>query len=253
MRDKFPWYFIDGEGCDAVWDKGILTVDANVILDLYRYNALTREAILTALEDFQERFWISHQTSKEFIKNRRAVISDIANEFANAEEPVSNIEKEIEKAASSIRSCRAIPKNLSEDFDREVRQACKNIREKIEDEQAKIPDFEQEDEIIERLEKALDGRIGSEPDNISEDIKEAQRRKDQKIPPGYMDSGKEGLGFAGDYLMWKQILSHCNETQSPMILVIPTCADQNSCAHSRDPMEVILLGRRIILFHASQQ
>ena len=38
MRDKFPWYFFSKDDYDAAWDSGILTVDTNVILDLYRYD-----------------------------------------------------------------------------------------------------------------------------------------------------------------------------------------------------------------------
>ena len=44
MRDKFPWYFFEKDDYEAAWSDGILTVDANVILDLYRYNQSTREA-----------------------------------------------------------------------------------------------------------------------------------------------------------------------------------------------------------------
>ncbi|MEX2617548.1 MAG: PIN-like domain-containing protein [Alphaproteobacteria bacterium] len=65
----------------------------------------------------------------------------------------------------------------------------------------------------------LDGCIGNEPDDIADDLKEAQRRKAENIPPGYMDDSKAGLGFAGDYLMWKQILSHGKEKQNSVILV----------------------------------
>ena len=35
--------------------------------------------------------------------------------------------------------------------------------------------------------------------------------------------------------------------------IIPTCIDQNPCAHSRMPMEVIFHGRSMSLFRASQQ
>ena len=35
--------------------------------------------------------------------------------------------------------------------------------------------------------------------------------------------------------------------------VIPACTDQNPCAHSRMPIEMIFHGRSISLFQASQQ
>lgn len=219
MRDRFPWYFLETKDFDAAWDEGVLTTDANVLLDLYRYNKETREALLTALESFKGKFWISHQTSKEFVKNRRTVISDMANDFAKAQKPIADLEKEIQAATKAIRACRVIPKELCENLEKEALEACRKVSGGIDKERADAPDFEQKDEVIERLEDALEGSIGSQPDDIANDLKEAQRRKDNKVPPGYMDDDKDGWGFAGDYLMWKQILSHCSEIKSPMILV----------------------------------
>ena len=40
---------------------------------------------------------------------------------------------------------------------------------------------------------------------------------------------------------------------SQQIRLIPTCTDQNPCAHSRMPIEMIFHGRSISLFQASQQ
>jgi len=63
MRDRFPWYFVETKDYNEAWVSGVLTIDANVMLDLYRYNRETREALLKALESFKGRLWISHQTS----------------------------------------------------------------------------------------------------------------------------------------------------------------------------------------------
>lgn len=219
MRDKFPWYFLEKADYDNAWKKGILTVDTNVILDLYRYNKVTREALLLALESFKGRFWISHQTGKEFVKNRRVVITDMKNDFDKVQKPVVDVEKELRSAIAAIRGCRVIPKELSEAFDAEVQKACQAFRAAIENERSEIPEYDKKDEVVQRLESALDGRIGSQPADISDDLKEAQRRRTEKIPPGYMDANKEGLGFAGDYLMWKQVLSYSKESKTPMILV----------------------------------
>ncbi len=215
MRDRFPWYFLEKADYDKAWKKGILTVDTNVILDIYRYNKVTREAILAALESFKGRFWISHQTAKEFVKNRRVVITDMNNDFEKAQKPVDDVEKAIRSAMDDIRNCRIIPKELSEIFEAEAQKACKNIREAIVKERSEVPDYNKKDEIVQRLEAALDGRIGDQPTDILDDLKEAQRRKVERIPPGYMDDNKDGLGFAGDYLMWKQVLSHSKEKKLP--------------------------------------
>ena len=219
IRKQFPWYFLENEDTDAAWKEGILTVDANVMLDLYRYNKSTREELLSALERFNGRFWISHQTAKEFIWNRRSVISGINDDFVGVEKPINDVKATV----SEIRKLRAIPDDLIEAFRDDIEKASSRILKGIKKERDNIPGDKKHDEVIERLEKALaktpGGGVGSLPSDIEEDVEEAQRRKDKKIPPGYEDDGKDGLKFAGDYLMWKQILSYCKENQKPMIFV----------------------------------
>ena len=43
------------------------------------------------------------------------------------------------------------------------------------------------------------------------------------------------------------------EAAGDKVRVIPTCTDQNPCAHSRMPIEMIFHGRSMSLFQASQQ
>lgn len=75
MKNKFDWYFgPSAEEITTIWDTGILTIDANVLLDLYRYNEKTREDILKAMAFFGDRVWLSGQAAREFIRNRKAVI-----------------------------------------------------------------------------------------------------------------------------------------------------------------------------------
>ena len=47
-----------------------------------------------------------------------------------------------------------------------------------------------------------------------------------------------------------RVLVHPHVNEQPFI---PTCTDQNPCAHSRMPIEMIFHGRSISLFQASQQ
>ncbi|MCC5985824.1 MAG: DUF4935 domain-containing protein [Rhodobacteraceae bacterium] len=261
MRDRFSWYFFSKDDYDAAWDIGILTVDTNVILDLYRYNKSTREALLLALESFKGRFWISHQTAKEFIKNRRVVITDMRNDFERATKPIDDLEKALMTTVGTIRGCRVIPRELSEALEKDVRAASEALRAGIDKESKEVPDFEDADEIVQRLESALDGHIGTEPDSISDDLKEAERRKEQKIPPGYLDDSKDGLGFAGDYLMWKQILAHSKAQNAPIILVTSETKEdwwEKKSGKTLNPRLELLqeafdeTGRKILIYHTDQ-
>lgn len=190
-----------------------------MLLDLYRYNKATREALLGAIESFKGRLWISFQTSNEFVKNRRKVILDAASEFEKSEKHFEEIMKSSQGQISAIRGIRAVPKSVSEELEGSLKQAIETARASIATEKSTTPEYESNDEVVARLEAALAGNIGSKPGNLADLIKEAERRKKEKIPPGYMDDGKEGNGFAGDYLMWRQILDYGKQSKRPLILV----------------------------------
>jgi hypothetical protein len=219
MRDRFPWYFVEKSHYEDAWNKGILTVDANVMLDLYRYNSATREALLQALESFTGRLWISHQTSIEFVKNRKTVIVGVSSEFDKTLKHFDEISTAAQKSLASVRALRAIPRSLSETLEKSIETSLQEAKASIVKERSSSPTFEDDDEIVLRLEKALSGNIGNQPGDLDEAIKEAERRKKEEIPPGYKDDDKDGLGFAGDYLMWREILAHGKQKSSPVILV----------------------------------
>jgi hypothetical protein len=219
MRDKFPWYFVENKHYDDAWKNGILTIDANVMLDLYRYNKGTREALLKALESFGGRLWITYQTSTEFIKNRRTVIVDVSSEFDKSMKHLDEIASSTQALITSIRGLRAIPRSVSDELDSRIQTGIEQARRAVSIERDTTPAYEENDEVVVRLEVALDGRIGDKPTDLVDALKEAERRKKEKIPPGYKDEDKEGIGYAGDYLMWRQILSYAKKQKRPVILV----------------------------------
>ncbi|ADU67004.1 hypothetical protein Selin_2287 [Desulfurispirillum indicum S5] len=86
MKELFKWYFpLSDDEIRNIWKEGILTVDTNVLLDLYRYHEDTREALLAAINAFDGRAWISHQVAEEFFRNRNSVILSSNSAFNDAE------------------------------------------------------------------------------------------------------------------------------------------------------------------------
>lgn len=75
------------------------------------------------------------------------------------------------------------------------------------------------DEVLARLEVLFDGRVGKpmQPDVLAEARKEAKRRIDNKIPPGYAD--KDKADPSGDYLVWKQLLDEAAVRRIPVVLI----------------------------------
>ena len=120
---------------------------------------------------------------------------------------------------SSMRSLRAIPGSVGDDLSEHIRAGVEAARTAIQREKSTTPAYEESDEVVIRLEAALDGKIGEKPMDLADALKEAERRKKEKVPPGYLDDDKDGIGYAGDYLMWRQILSQGKKENRPVILV----------------------------------
>jgi hypothetical protein len=48
----------------------LVVVDANVLLNLYRYTATTRDDLFAVLSTVGDRLWVPHQVMREFWRNR---------------------------------------------------------------------------------------------------------------------------------------------------------------------------------------
>jgi len=222
MKEFFKWYFPQSPTqIKDIWENGILTVDTNVLLDLYRYHQNTRQALLESLNLFSGRAWISHQVAEEFFRNRNGVILSSTTSFNEAARNLSEIVKAIEEPIKKLKSNRTIPESIGKILGESFDNALNDATREIETVKSKYPDYIKEDPILENICSLFNSNLGNPFDQVAlpEILKEAKRRKENKIPPGFKDSGKEGDKPYGDYILWRQILNHIKEVQKPLILV----------------------------------
>src|SRR5262245_11368382 len=81
--------------------SGLVAVDTNVLLNLYRYNPQTRADLFATLRALQERLWIPHQVMVEFWRNRESVIAD---HDGVAAESLKRLEELQRKSAEEVRA-----------------------------------------------------------------------------------------------------------------------------------------------------
>lgn len=220
MHKQFSWYFNHlNIKYDKAWETGILTLDANVLLNLYRYHDSTMEALLKAIESFGPRVWLSHQAASEFIINRKKVIVDAQVNVANGIKQLSEFNKHIEDLTRSLHSYRVFPQefvgNISDKLKEVTEAAIKTANETM----TKQGNSGSDDPVLNRLMSIFKGKVGSEPKDIENHKQEAKRRIDNEIPPGFKDKEKGGDRAFGDYLFWRQVLEFSQETKKPIILV----------------------------------
>ncbi|AXJ90904.1 hypothetical protein DKP84_16360 [Acinetobacter pittii] len=102
MKELFKGYYnLDEKDFSILWERAIFIFDTNVLLNLYRYQASTRDALLEVIEKLAQRVWIPYHVGLEFQRNRLTVIAEQYNRFSKVknivEEAISTMEKEFEE------------------------------------------------------------------------------------------------------------------------------------------------------------
>jgi hypothetical protein len=222
MRKEFAWYFgaSDSE-IKSIWEKGLLTVDANVLLDLYRYHANTRDSLLACIERFQRRLWLSRQAADEFFRNRSKVIISASAGFKQAMEELTKLGKALDATVAQLQTNRIIPGDIAANLRMATRTAISSAEERVATSGSAHPKFLDSDPLLEKLLTMFENAVG--PNFTEEELKkvklEAEQRKKMEVPPGFLDEHKAGDRPFGDFFLWRQVLDHAKAKSTPIILV----------------------------------
>ncbi|MCM3883102.1 PIN domain-containing protein [Frankia sp. R82] len=228
FRSLFPgFYQLSTVEQAEILQSGLVVLDTNVLLDLYRYTKEARGELLGLLELFGDRLWIPYQVALEFHQNRMPVIGERMRE---PEGYIARLAKTHEGAVSCVGEFGRRFGVDSEDVERllaTLGQAYSSIDAHFRTIQSeydlRLPEATSGDPVLDVLERLFDGHIGLRPsaDSIAAAVQEAARRAKSRIPPGYkdFDGGKDGERASGDYLLWKEILDEAKKRKLPVILV----------------------------------
>lgn len=237
MKSLFPQY-TDQHGHDfpKIWDEALFVFDTNVLLNLYRYQAHTREELVKLLEQLSPRVWIPHHVALEFQRNRITVIAEQLKKFSEVRHAVeknrANLAADIEKLQLNKRHSSINPHPLLLGIDKIAREFIEALNNQQQSQQKLTgPDI-----LKTRLEQIFSDKVGAAPKNqneIDELYKEADLRFKRQIPPGYRDNHKEKDGGAeymqggivyqkkyGDFLVWRQMLSHAHASKLKAMIFV---------------------------------
>jgi len=222
MKNRFSWYFPPSdEEMASIWKEGVLTVDANVLLDLYRYHESTRNSLISTLKNYEGKLWLSNQAAEEFIRNRTKVIISSEKTFKQAKEEVDKLLGNFESTVTQLKGNRIIPADVADSLIEAITPIIDDAQSKIRKAKSEYPEYLKDDPILEDLSNMFSGSIGDgfENEELSSIHEEAEQRIENETPPGYLDQKKDGDRSYGDFLLWHQILLHSKNMATPIIFV----------------------------------
>lgn len=207
---------IQNKPIDHFVRNAIIVIDTNVLLQAYQWRGANIEKTLEQLEWFAKhgRLIIPSQVVIEFKKRRESLIKIIENSLYNVEKSLDEIKIGPGKALREI--CPLF--NLTDEFEQAIELKKYTIHElaKYKDSvrvlRVMMSNLFDKDIILERIQRLID-KCYFCPENLetNEELeKEAKRRAEKNLPPGFKDKSK-GKGNSdsdpsGDYKIWAHIL-----------------------------------------------
>lgn len=235
MKESFfGFYRPSDEQLSDLWKSCIFVLDANVLLNLYRYPRQAREDMLKILRMVSDRLWIPHQVALEYQQNRLDVIAEQVKRFDEAEKTLRDIEGKLQGDLGKLQLKKRHSLIDPDGFLKRVGEIFGEFMTELAALRQEQPDVYHGDKLRDELDSLLEGRVGPAPqsqEELDQTYKEAEERFRQKRPPGYMDADKAsdhkeapymygGLAFRreyGDLVLWYQIIGeaqtedHCKK------------------------------------------
>jgi len=223
MKKEYGWYSpLSKQEIENAWKTGILTVDTNVLLDLYRYNEKTKDMIISAIQSFGDRVWITAQVAEEFIKNRRSVIVNSTAPFDSSYVVINESIKSIDNIVSKLKSNKLIGHEIIDKFQLDMKNNHDELKKSIDSLKEGHPKYLEDDVILRKIMDIFDNKLGKpySKEDLEMKISEGIDRVNKKIPPGFSDANNKGAENSwGDYVFWSQIIDHGVSVAKPVILV----------------------------------
>jgi PIN like domain len=214
----------DGEYREAL-RSGLVAIDTNVLLNLYRYDRATREDLFSVLDALGDRLFIPHQVAAEFWRNRENTIRSSSEESDRTTEVLDELKDRSIQTLTAWAKRLALPGETLESLSRRLREAYEQVSSEVDgfaEASLSLDSLDTNDDpILTKLTQVLAGKVGPPlvGDELVEAHREAERRSAAEEPPGYRDKSKKGSDAFGDYLVWAQLVKESGSHPLDVLLV----------------------------------
>jgi hypothetical protein len=210
---------------DAALREAVIAIDANVLLDLYRFRPQTSRDLIKTLRSLGDRLVVPHQALREFWHRRQHVQDSPSAATKAATDALDKSSRSISDALATWARAVGVDDHELAGLIARVNDSLGELKGDIEN-VSQAPSAERgEDPILEQLEEILAGRVtpSLSHEEWAECVAEAKRRIEAEEPPGYMDADKQDgelpEGGAGDYLVWFEATRYAKEQDRDLLIV----------------------------------
>ena len=208
----------------AVLTEGMIVLDTNVLLDLYRHNKQACDGLLSVLDRLKERLWIPHQVMKEFWHNREDVLQDKRGTVKITQTLKSQSATavgELYRWARGAALAKEHPAELAQIITNAFEAVVVKVAGQADPDTEEYAQDTNKDPILSMLTPILAGRVGPPFDEKEHEkaVEEAKRRGRDKRPPGFRDVGPDGKGPTGDCVLWLQLLAEARNRHKDVLFV----------------------------------
>lgn len=218
----------DEDASTAAISSALISLDANVLLGLYRFPDDVGTDLLDALFDLRDRVFVSDQALTEFWRNRTSALADRGRARKEVESRLAASHRAVQEAVSGWAKKVAVDES-------DLAQTLDLVDQQFELLHAAVADVHSDDvenypspskdPIVARLALLLDGRVGPalDPEAYAAAVDEGTKRHGQGVPPGYKENAKDKAhlkeGVAGDYLVWLQSVQEAERCNLDLLIV----------------------------------
>ncbi len=238
MRERFrAFYPLSDAERDEAWEEGLIVLDTNALLSLYRYPLDARNDLLAVLDGFKERLWLPYQVALEYHRNLPAVLRDQRARFKEVRDEIAGMKSDSQARINKLRLRKRHALIDAEGLREEIETAIDRFLEKLNVIEREREELYQEDTLQGKIEVLFEGRIGEAPKQewLDSVYEEGASRFDKKIPPGYKDAHKEasnkeadtytfgGVVFQrkfGDLVIWKEVLQRVKQEKIQWLIFV---------------------------------
>lgn len=235
MQKMFKDYYdLKDKDYNDIWSNCLFVVDANVLLNLYRYSEATQKELLNILQKLSDKLWLPHQVALEYHSNRLAVIYEQRDVLEQITNNLNQTEKDMKNKLIELfdKNKRNHPFLDINQINKEIEEFFKKLVSDINDSKSSYPNLIEEDIILNQVTTLFDNKVGEHYSNeqLEEIYDDGKKRYSNKVPPGYKDEKDKKdkrkyykdiviQDMYGDLIVWKQLIDKAKNEEKPVVFV----------------------------------